>query len=160
SSRSRACRSLAVRSTIRGVRLWCALAMVVVPALAHAQEGSDEDKPAAAEPAPPAPTTGTIEGTVEAPDLDAPLAGATVTVVGTAITSTTDDAGHYTLAGVAPGTVKVRVDFVGFRSQERAVVVAVGPAIKADFQLTTLPLLNETIVVVGSRTPRTNAETP
>src|SRR5690606_33315350 len=31
---------------------------------------------------------------------------------------------------------------------------------KLDFQLATIPLLNETIVVVGSRTPRTNVETP
>ena len=96
---------------------------------------------------------------MEAPDLDAPLAGATVTVVGTEITATTDDAGRFQLTGIAPGTVKLRADFVGFRSQERTLSVAVGTT-KLDFQLATAPLLNETIVVVGSRTPRTNAETP
>lgn len=105
-------------------------------------------------------TTGAIEGIVEAPDLDAPLAGATVTVIGTAITATTDDEGRYQLTNVRPGTVKLRADFGGFTSQELAVRVHAGETATLDFQLATIPLLNETIVVVGSRTPRTNVETP
>lgn len=51
-------------------------------------EGSAAEPPK--EPEPP-PTTGTIEGTVEAQDRDAPLAGATVTIVGTRTSATTDD---------------------------------------------------------------------
>ena len=84
--------------------------------------------PAAPAPAPaPAPTTGTVTGTVEAPDLDAPLAGATVTIVGSGgkSSATTDDEGHYTL-DAAPGVLHVRADFSGFRSEERVVNVAAG----------------------------------
>jgi iron complex outermembrane receptor protein len=124
--------------------------------------GEDAAPPAASEPVapePPPPTTGTIEGTVEAPDLDAPLAGATVTVVGTSITATTDDEGHFKLEGVSPGSVKIRADFGGFKSQELSTSVEAGAVAKLGFQLATIPLLNETIVVVGSRTPRTNVDT-
>ena len=125
-------------------------------------EGSGAPPPSETEPAKPAPaaaaTTGTIEGTVEAPDLDAPLAGATVTIIGTGASATTDDDGHFRLEA-QPGVVHVRAEFTGFRSEERIVNVPTGATAKLDFALTTAPLLNETIVVVGSRTPRTNVET-
>src|SRR4051812_20162794 len=139
------------------------MALVVQSAVAGAQpadgdnEGSAAPAPTASKPEPPA-TTGTIEGTVEAPDLDAPLAGATVTIIGTDVSAKTDDDGHFSLEA-APGVVHVRADFTGFRSEERVVNVPAGATAKLDFALTTAPLLGETIVVVGSRTPRTNVET-
>ena len=46
------------------------------------------------------------------------------------------------------------------KPQERTVTVVAGQSATADFDLATAPLLNETIVVVGSRTPRTNADSP
>jgi iron complex outermembrane receptor protein len=150
------------------------VALVVQSAVAVAQpadgndgEGSGSGQPETKpEPAPTAASqgdrssTGTIEGTVEAPDLDAPLAGATVTIIGTAplVMAKTDDDGHFSLEA-APGVVHVRADFSGFRSEERVVNVPAGASAKLDFALTTAPLLGETIVVVGSRTPRTNVET-
>lgn len=132
---------------------------VLASASAQAQPADEEEeKPAEpAEPEAPAPTTGTIQGTVESPDLDAPLAGVIVTVPGTKLRAVTDDEGHYELA-VPPGTVKVHFEFSGFTPAERTVAVTVGATAKLDVPLTTLPLLNETIVVVGSRTPRTNAD--
>ena len=142
---------------------WSFVASLCFTALAHAQpeDAPVEEAPAAEEPAPepPAPTTGTIEGTVEAPELDAPLAGATVTVIGTTLSATSDDEGRYRLVDVPPGTVKLRADFGGFGSQELSTSVAAGQSAKLDFALATIPLLNETIVVVGSRTPRTNVDT-
>ncbi len=122
-------------------------------------EATAAAQPDAAPPAePPAPTAGTIAGIVESPDLDAPLAGATVTVLGTTLTATTDDEGKFTI--VAPkGAYKVRADFAGFKSEEKAVTVALGATSNLDFKLATAALLNETIVVVGSRTPRTNVDT-
>ncbi|MBL9013006.1 MAG: TonB-dependent receptor [Myxococcales bacterium] len=131
------------------------------PAAAQPAEPAGGDDPVEPEPAPEPPpaTTGTITGTIESPDLDAPLAGATVTVVGTKLSAITDDEGHYTLE-VPPGTVKLRVEFAGFKTEERTVAVALGATAKVDVPLTTLPLMNETIVVVGSRTPRTNVDSP
>ncbi|HSN26631.1 MAG TPA: TonB-dependent receptor [Kofleriaceae bacterium] len=130
---------------------------------AFAQE-EPEPAPSAPAPAPPlpqpaAPTTGTIIGTVEAPDLDAPIAGATVTIVGTTISATTDDQGNYSL-DAAPGVLRVRADFAGFRSEERVVNVAAGASATLDFALATAPLITQTVVAVGSRTPRTNVDSP
>src|SRR4051812_30612026 len=122
--------------------------------------GSKPDEPAKPPPTtPPAATTGLIKGTVESPDLEAPLAGATVTIAGTTATATTDDEGHYELVA-PPGNAHVHVDIAGFKAQDRTVTVTAGQTAAADFQLATAPLLNEMIVVVGSRTPRTNVESP
>jgi iron complex outermembrane receptor protein len=140
------------------MRVLGGLLLVLASAVpASAQDGDGEPSPPPAEPA--AATTGTISGTVESPDLDAPLAGATVIVVGTKLSATTDDEGHYELV-VPPGTVKVRADFAGFKTEERSIVVTAGATAKLDIPLATIPLLNETIVVVGSRTPRTNVDSP
>ena len=123
-------------------------------------DGSGSDaRPAEPAPPPSAPTTGTITGSVESPDLDAPLAGATVTIVGAKISAITDDQGNYALEA-APGVLHVRADFTGFRSEERVVNVTAGTAAKLDFALATAPVLTQTIVAVGSRTPRTNVDSP
>jgi iron complex outermembrane receptor protein len=149
------------------------VALVVRSAVAVAQpaagDGENQGSGAApaeepAKPAPPpasppaAAATTTIEGTVEAPDLDAPLAGATVTLIGTGVSVTTDDDGHFTLQA-PPGVAHVRAEFTGFKSEERVVNVPASGAAKLDFALATAQQLNETIVIVGSRTPRTNVET-
>ena len=146
------------------VRLWLSLAAVVVCARSVAAQPDPE--PEAGKPAPEAPppapapvTTGTITGLVEAPDLDAPLAGATVTITGTSTSTTTDDEGHYTLDAPA-GVLHVRADFAGFRSEERAVNVTAGATAKLDFALITAPVITQTVVAVGSRTPRTNVDSP
>src|SRR5262245_20445465 len=70
----------------------------------------------------PAPTTGELSGTVESPELDAPLAGATIKIVGTAVGTTSDDTGHFKL-DVAPGEVKIRVESAGFKPEERLVSI-------------------------------------
>ena len=134
-----------------------ALLLISAPAYAQPEEPAD-DKPEDPPAEPPAKTTGTVTGTVEAPDLDAPLAGATITVIGTKTTATTDDEGKFTLE-LPPGSYKLRADFAGFKSDERAVTVALDAPATASFQLATLTAIEETIIVVGSRTPRTNADT-
>ncbi|MBL0219128.1 MAG: TonB-dependent receptor [Myxococcales bacterium] len=143
--------------------LWGVALVVATTPPAHAQPSSDTPSgPAAPDetpPEPPRPTTGTITGTIESPDLDAPLAGVTVTVIGTKVSTLTDDEGHFTLE-LPPGAVKLRAEFAGFKTEERSVAVVAGEAAKVEIPLSTIPLLNETIVVVGSRTPRTNVDSP
>jgi iron complex outermembrane receptor protein len=149
-----------------------AICLLASPALAQPEGGEDAgegqqeatseqpEPPKAPDPAKPAATTGVISGIVEAPDLEAPLAGATVTIQGTPPQSaTTDDEGHYEIT-IAPGTYKVRAEVTGFKAQEKTITVTAGGTATASFGLTTVPILNETIVVVGSRTPRTNVDSP
>jgi iron complex outermembrane recepter protein len=111
-------------------------------------------------PAAPVPTeTGTISGTIRSPDLEAPLSGATVTIEGTNITATTDETGRFQLAA-PPGRVTLRADFSGFRSVQKQVTIAAGKTADIDVPMSLDQLLTEVVVVVGSRTPRTNVETP
>jgi iron complex outermembrane receptor protein len=137
-------------------------ALCALEAAAAAQPDTQEPEPPPMSPTAPAArpvASAGIAGIVESPDLDAPLAGATLTIVGTALTATTDDDGHFQLA-VPPGSYTVRADFAGFKSEEKTVKVIAGApgAAQLDFKLATAALLNETIVVVGSRTPRTNID--
>lgn len=161
------------------VRRAC-IAFAATTSLAHAQAPGDNTPPPDAPPEvaptpsptppppepPPAPSeqqdTGTVEGTVESPDLEAPLSGATITVVGTKTTTTSDEQGRFVIAGLKPGDHVLHVELVGFESMERRINVAAGRTLTIDVPLATVvaPLLNETIVVVGSRTPRTNLESP
>ena len=114
--------------------------------------------PANPPPEAPAADTVTISGTIRSPDLDAPLSGATVTVEGTTISATSDEAGHFTL-NAPPGKITLRADFSGFRSVQKQLTVSTGKPADVDFPLALDQLLTEVVVVVGSRTPRTNVET-
>jgi iron complex outermembrane recepter protein len=143
------------------------IALVAVSTFAHAQPPPEEAPPPAdppAEPPPPEeqPTTGTVEGTVESPDLEAPLSGATVTIVGTRTTTTTDEQGRFVFAGLKPGDHVLRIELTGFDTIDRKIKISAGGTLTIQVPLATMeaPLLNETIVVVGSRTPRTNLESP
>jgi iron complex outermembrane receptor protein len=99
-----------------------------------------------------------VTGTIRSPDLEAPLSGATVTVEGTNIKATTDEAGRFTL-NAPPGHLILRADFGGFRSVQKEVTVVAGRPADVDLPLALDQLLTEVVVVVGSRTPRTNVET-
>jgi len=109
-------------------------------------------------PAPPARTTGVITGTIEALDLEAPLSGATVSVVGAGLSAVSDAEGRYKLE-VPAGEYKLRVDIAGFRSLERTVTVTAGGTQELKLQIPSEKQLNEVVVIVGARTPRTNVET-
>ena len=99
-----------------------------------------------------------MSGVIRSPDLEAPLSGATVTIEGTTISATTDEAGRFSLQA-PPGRITLRADFSGFRTSQKDVVVATGKNADVDIPLSLDQLLTEVVVVVGSRTPRTNVET-
>jgi outer membrane receptor protein involved in Fe transport len=81
--------------------------------------------------------------------------GATVSAAnpatGAARSTTTDDRGAFTLAGLAPGTYRVRAELGGFSPGERADVrVVSGKPVELTLALAFLPY-GETVVVTGSR---------
>jgi iron complex outermembrane recepter protein len=100
-----------------------------------------------------------LSGRVLSQEVAAPLSGATVSLVGTELKTRTDDEGRFNLA-LPPGTHTVRVEFSGFRPVERRVTVAAGASTTVDFPLLLDQLEVESVVVVGSRTPRSRVETP
>jgi len=103
--------------------------------------------------------TGTVSGTVLAAKDGAPLASASVVIVGTARTALTNAQGQYHVA-IPAGAVTVRARLIGYESAERRVTVQAGQTATADFRLAATPLTLNEIVVVGARTSRTATETP
>jgi hypothetical protein len=80
---------------------------------------------------------GAIAGNVSDASSSHPIAGATVTVRGTAYTATTQADGRYQIAGVTPGSYTVDVTATGYDSGTRAdVVVTAGAVTTVHFTLT------------------------
>src|SRR5438874_1262439 len=92
---------------------------------------------------------GRITGTVTAAQDGRPIAGATVTVVGTNRTGATDASGRYEIADAPSGTQQVRVRFLGFAPLTQTVDVPAGEAVTLDFQLVAAAVQLEGVVVVG-----------
>ncbi|HEX6042523.1 TonB-dependent receptor [Longimicrobium sp.] len=120
--------------------LLAALAMALVPALAHAQ-------------------VGTVRGTVAGTGGEA-LAGARVSVAGTRLSTTTDAMGAFVLRGVGTGTQSFRVSHVGYRDLLREVVVRPGEETLVAFQLEDKPFELDAMVVSASRTSERVTEAP
>jgi iron complex outermembrane receptor protein len=104
--------------------------------------------------------TGSISGMVKAKETGAVLPGANVTIVGTTMGVAAGADGGFTLANVPAGTYKVRVTFLGYQEQTRAVVVADGQTAIADFNLEESAILGETVVVSASRRVEKLTEAP
>jgi len=79
--------------------------------------------------------TGTVTGTVRDSGSQAPIAGATMSVVGTTIQASTDAQGYYTLANVPAGARTVRAEATGYFAQSQNVDVPADSAATVDFQL-------------------------
>ncbi|PYP73490.1 MAG: TonB-dependent receptor [Gemmatimonadetes bacterium] len=103
--------------------------------------------------------TGTVSGTVRAARDGAPLAGASVVIVGTARSVFTNALGQYHLS-VPAGTGTIRARLIGYESAEQRVMVKSGETATADFRLAATPLALNEVVVIGARTSRTATETP
>ena len=80
-------------------------------------------------------TTGTILGQVVDAMSGRPLMDAQVYVPGTGLGVLTTAAGHFSLRNVPPGQVTLRVDLIGFASQESTVTVAAGQTATQNFNL-------------------------
>jgi len=103
--------------------------------------------------------TGTVSGTVRGARDGAPLAGASVVIVGTARSVFTNALGQYHLS-VPAGTGTIRARLIGYESAEQRVMVRSGETATADFRLAATPLALNEVVVIGARTSRTATETP
>ena len=84
----------------------------------------------------------TVTGTVTGAD-GAPIAGATVVVEGTSIGTTTDIAGHYSIA--APSDGKLNVSFIGYEDQ----TVAIANKTVIDIQMSESNTAIDDVVVMG-----------
>ena len=93
--------------------------------------------------------TGTIRGTVRSVDAR-PLTGAQVSLPGTGRGTITNNAGEYMLVNVPTGDQAVRVDMIGFASEERSVNVTAGGTAVLDFELAESAIALDAVVVTGT----------
>lgn len=100
--------------------------------------------------APPAPTTGTIRGTVRADSTLEGVAGAHVLVLGTLLGSATDHRGRYLIKRVPEGRYVLTVSSLGFGTEHHeGVRVPAGDTVDVAFELTERPLLLDELAVVA-----------
>ena len=94
--------------------------------------------------------TGRIEGTVRSAQTGDPVAGARVTVIGTAMVASTNENGYYAMEDVPVGTYNLRVRTIGFQSMTVTnQLVAAGLPTVVNFSLAVSILRIEGIVVTG-----------
>lgn len=93
--------------------------------------------------------TGSITGRVTDAATGNPLVGAAVRVGATQIGAQTGDDGRYTIRGIAPGTVQLQVNRIGYEAKKQPVTVTAGGTATADVKLSQAAFsLSEVVVTV------------
>lgn len=97
-------------------------------------------------------TTGKIVGTVINAETGEPLLGVNIVIVGTYLGAATDEDGYYTVVNVPVGVYDVQVSMMGYKKVTKTgVVVSVDRITRVDFDLTTMVVPGEEIVVIAER---------
>ncbi len=100
-----------------------------------------------------APTSGDLLGTVHSAETDEPLAGSSVTVVGSGRGAITHGDGSFYVHGLAFGEHTVRVERLGYRTEDRTIDFGPGtPPLR--FELVESAVEVEGLVVTGTLTER------
>jgi TonB-linked SusC/RagA family outer membrane protein len=94
--------------------------------------------------------TGRITGRITRAESSLPLQGVRVTLLGTQLTVTTNTEGRYTIAGVAPGTHRIRASAIGYTPVViDSIPVAAGQSATADITLRAQTVELERVVTIG-----------
>ncbi len=105
--------------------------------------------------------TAAVRGTLTRADNGAPLAGVTVTIRGTRISTVTNSNGQYEFARVPVGPQVILVRWIGYQPAEVAVTVTAGGSATADAALVAQAIsLGEVVVTGVSRAPERVVEAP
>ncbi|MQA91778.1 MAG: TonB-dependent receptor plug domain-containing protein [Gemmatimonas sp.] len=121
--------------------------LAAVPGVRLVSMSSAQDK-SLPEPAPLA--VGTVTGRVVDASTQQPLTGAQVYITENSQGTLTNADGRFVLTNVPDGPNTVRVQMIGFQTVEQTVTVQPGGSVSANFELTTLALALDEIVVTGT----------
>jgi TonB-linked SusC/RagA family outer membrane protein len=93
---------------------------------------------------------GRISGTITGAESNQPIQGVRVTLLGTQLTVTSNPQGRYTIAGIAPGTYRLRASAIGYTPViVDSIPVRAGQTANADITLKHQTVELEKVVVVG-----------
>src|SRR5688572_27447202 len=94
--------------------------------------------------------TGRITGRITRAESSLPLQGVRVTLLGTQLTVTTNPEGRYTIAGIAPGTHRLRASAIGYTPVViDSIPVVAGQSATADITLRPQTVELERVVTIG-----------
>jgi TonB-linked SusC/RagA family outer membrane protein len=94
--------------------------------------------------------TGRITGRITRAESSLPLQGVRVTLLGTQLTVTTNPEGRYTIAGIAPGTHRLRASAIGYTPVViDSIPVVAGQSATADITLRAQTVELERVVTIG-----------
>ncbi|MFC1569435.1 carboxypeptidase regulatory-like domain-containing protein, partial [bacterium] len=97
-------------------------------------------------------SNGRIMGTITDAETGATLPGANVMVVGTYLGAAADKDGNFTLVNVPVGSYDVQVSMMGYKKVTKTgVFVSVDRISRVDFNLTTMVVAGEEVVIVADR---------
>jgi TonB-dependent receptor len=94
-------------------------------------------------------TRGKIIGKITDKKTGEALVGANVQLEKTAIGTSTDIEGNYTISSVPPGDYTIRVTYIGYKKETRPVSVKPGKTLTIDFQLILGMIEGETVVITA-----------
>ena len=93
--------------------------------------------------------TASVAGRVVDSSTAQPVVGARVSVLGSTSGALTDREGRYLLQGLAPGTITLRAQRIGFAPRDRQVTLTEGSTATADFALQAAATMLSDVVVTG-----------
>jgi outer membrane receptor protein involved in Fe transport len=97
-------------------------------------------------------TTGKIAGTITDKETGEPLLGANIIVEGMNLGAATDLKGHYTILEVPPGTYRLQISYIGYRSiKVNDVHVNIDQTARVDMSLQSQAVNSGEVVVVAER---------
>ena len=105
-------------------------------------------------------TDANIKGSVVDSKTQQPLSHASVLVVGTVITTTTDAEGHYSLKNLPVGKVKIEVRSAGYRTLRQEVTTERNYTTETNFELTADEIALDEVVVSANRSLTLRRESP
>ena len=105
-------------------------------------------------------TDANIKGSVVDSKTQQPLSHASVLVVGTVITTTTDAEGHYSLKNLPLGKVKIEVRSAGYRTLRQEVTTERNYTTEQNFELTPDEIALDEVVVSANRSLTLRRESP
>ena len=105
-------------------------------------------------------TDANIKGSVVDSKTQQPLSHASVLVVGTVITTTTDADGHYSLKNLPVGKVKIEVRSAGYRTLRQEVTTERNYTTETNFELTADEIALDEVVVSANRSLTLRRESP